>query len=273
MLMGALICMFVATAILAVSVCFSKKNKTLCFLLQTLSLIALVCLGLVAGNYKNNFSGYTIFLILAIIPQFISLFDLSEYLKTKAIKTEENEESSIAEITEIENTVESILEDIAVEENSTDTKNKKKKEKKKKIKKESKHHFLNSNGLLLKSVAMVMTSICLGLAGVYIGMETFYGFLIGVALACALLFLLLIIKKTINPYDALSYFFMFLAIGIIVGQIVTVLLFSFNLTNILFSVGALIYCVYVGLSAFVKSNFDHLAFFVAFFCLISTLII
>ena len=274
MLMGALICMFVAAAILAVSVCFSKKNKTLYFLLQTLSLIALVCLGLVAGNYKNNFSGYTIFLILAIIPQFISLFDLSEYLKTKAIKTEENTETNIEEITEIEkNVTENISEENVSEENFSDAENKKKKVKKKKRKKESKHHFLNSNGLLLKSVAMVMTSICLGLAGVYIGMETFYGFLIGVALACALLFLLLIIKKTINPYDVLSYFFMFLAIGIIIGQIATVLLFSFNLTNILFSVGALIYCVYVGLSAFVKSNFDNMAFFVAFFCLISTLII
>ncbi len=258
MLLGALICMFVATTILAVSVCFSKKNKTLFFLLQTLSLIALVCLSLVAGNFKNNFSGYTVFLILAIVPQFISLFDLSEYLKTKAITTEENKETNIAEITEIEN--------LNIPEETSPDDNKKKK-------KESKHHFLNSNGLLLKSVAMVMTSVCLGLAGVYIGMETFYGFLIGVALACALLFLLLIIKKTINPYDALSYFLMFLAIGIIVGQIATVLLFSFSLTNILFSVGALIYCVYVGLTAFVKSNFDHLAFFVAFFCLISTLII
>ena len=127
MLMGALICMFVAAAILAVSVCFSKKNKTLYFLLQTLSLIALVCLGLVAGNYKNNFSGYTIFLILAIIPQFISLFDLSEYLKTKAIKTEENTETNIEEITEIvKNVTENISEENVSEENFSDAEKKKK---------------------------------------------------------------------------------------------------------------------------------------------------
>lgn len=260
MLLAALICMFVATALLALGVCFSKKNKTLFFLLQTLSLVALVCLELVAGNYKNNFSGYAILIMLAVIPQFISLFDLSEFLKTKTAKTNQEIENFSAD-ENVEN-----LETTDLVEDDLKT-NKKAKNK------VSKHYFLNSNGLILKSVANFMTATCLALAGLYIGMETFLGFLIGVALALVLTFLLLIIKKKINPYDLLSYFLAFLSIGLVLGQVITVLLFSFSLINILFSAGAIIFCAYAMLSMFVKSNFDHLAFFVAFFCLVCTLII
>ncbi len=260
MLLAALICMFVATALLALGVCFSKKNKTLFFLLQTLSLVALVCLGMVAANYKNNFSGYAVLIILAVIPQFISLFDLSEFLKTKTTKV--NQDLEALNVNEnIEN-----LETTDLIENDS-------KSRKKSKNKVSKHYFLNSNGLILKSVANFMTATSLALAGLYIGMETYLGFLIGVALALVLTFLLLIIKKKVNPYDLLSFFLAFLSIGLVLGQVVTILMFSFSLINILFSAGAIVFCVYAMLSMFVKSNFDHLAFFVAFFCLICTFII
>lgn len=262
MLMTALICMFVATVLLAISVCFSKKNKTLFFLLQTFSLVALLCLGMVGANYKNNFSGYAVLIILAIIPQFLPLFDLSEYLKAKTVKTNET----------LENSNNENVEDFESTNTIDDTKTKSKKGKKQKNK-VSKHYFLNSNGLLLKSISIFMTATCLALAGLYIGMETYFGFLIGVAIAFVSIFLLLIIKKSVNPYDLLSYFLMFLSVGILIGQVITILMFSFSLINILFSIGAIIYCLYVELSAFVKSNFDHLAFFVGFFCLICTFVI
>lgn len=240
MLLGAIISMFVATIILAVGVCFARKNKTLLFLLQTFSLIALLCLGFVSANYKDDFSGYSIFILISIAPQFLSIFDFKEYLNSK--KTKQLEMTS----TEIDNKLP--------------------------VKKEKKHTLTNSNGILLQSIALLLSAICIGFCGLYLGLETFYGFLIGLALAFALTFLLLIIKKNINLFDLLGYFFVFLGIGILIGQIVTVLLYSFAITNILFCIGALIYCVYSCLTLFAKTKFDHLVYFLSMFCLLSTLI-
>ena len=254
MLLIALICMFVATAILAGCVCFSRKNKTLLFLLQTLALACLVCLAIVGANYHNNFSGYSIFIILAIIPQFLSLFNLREFLKTKKESLTQTEKK-LAEIEEIE--------EVADEENNTEQKGKK----------QNKHLFLNSDGTLVQNSAFLLTSICLAFSALYIGMETFYGFLIGLALACALTCLMAILKKHKNPFDILSLFLMFLGIGILLGQILTVLLYATNITNIFFCIGCLVLCAYACLENFLKSRFDHLALFLAFFCFVATMII
>lgn len=250
MLMAALICMFVATVVLVVGVCFLKNNKTLAFLLQTFSLVSLLCLGFVAAVYKNNFSGYSIFIILSIAPQFLAVFDFKEFLNLKNVSQEE---------LPLETKYNS-FEDDGIENDSN-------------IKKHKKHHFIKSNGSLFNSIGILLSSVCIGFCGLYLGIETFYGFLIGLALACSGIFLLLIVKKTLNPYDLLSYFLMFFGIGILLGQIATVLLYSLSLANILFAVGALIFAVYVSLKAFIKNRFVNIAYYLAMMCLICTLIV
>lgn len=243
MLLIALICMYSAAAILALCLCFVRKNKALFSVLQIFSLVSLLCLGFVGANYHNNFSGYSIFIILAIVPQFLLIFDLPEFLKSKLKASNENQS-----------------------EFESDGKSSKKK-------KSNQHLFLNSNGSLLKSTALLLSSICLALAGLYVGLETFYGLLIGLAVGLALSFLSFIIKKNQNPYDKLSLFFAFLSIGLVVGQMLTSLLYSFSLTNILYCVGGAVFCIYALLVMFARSKFDHLALFIAIFSLVSTLVI
>ena len=255
MLMIAMICMLVATIVLAVGSCFFNKNKSLTHLLQTFAFIALLCLGLVAANYKNNFSGYSILLILSITPQFLNLFDLKGYLKAKqeAMTTEkESEEEQPA--TPI------------IEEETTENEEKP-------AKKEKKQHFLHSNGTILQSLSLALSSFCVSFGGLYLGLETFYGFLIGLAVASALTFLVLILKKSLNPYDLLSYFLTFLAIGLLIGNMIIVILYSFSLINILYCAGALIFCGYIILNNYVKGNYDEIIYFIAMFCLICTLIV
>jgi hypothetical protein len=253
MLMEALICMSVATLALAVGVCFTNKTTPLSFLLRTLSLVALVCLGIVVGNYKNDFSGYTILLILSVTPQFVSLFDLREYLKNKKLTLEN------AKNEEFEEELDKITEDVDENQN-------------KKRKKENKHYFLNSNGNLLAGISALMSSVCVGFCGIYLGLETFYGFVIGAGVGFALTFLALIINKTKNPFDILAYFLSFLAVGIMLGQIVTVLFYATNLTNILYCVGAFCFAIFAFLSSFKRNNYFCLIYFVAMFCLFATII-
>ena len=262
MLLVAVICMFVATAILAGCACFCRKNKTLLFLFQTLALASLVCLAIVGANYHNNFAGYSIFIIIAIIPQFLSLFNLKEYLKIKKESLPQTEDN-LSETKEIK---EEVTDEEVINEEETVPQQKDKK-------RQSKHLFLNSDGTLLQNSAFLLTSICLAFSALYIGMETFYGFLIGLALACALTLLLLILKKIKNPFDTLSLFIMFLGIGILFGQMLTALLYATNITNILFCIGCLVLSGYACLENFLKSRFDHLALFLAFFCLVATMII
>lgn len=252
MLMIALICMFVATLGLAVGGCFFTKNKTLTYLLQTFSYIALLCLILVAGNFKNNFSGYTVLLIISIAPQFLNLFDLNGYLKTKREELESAEkEEEFSENEQIEETDENL----------------------KQSQKKKKHNFIQSNGSLLQSLALFLSSICVALSGLYIGLETFYGLFIGIAMGFALIFLNLITKKTFNPYDLLSLALVCLSVGILVGNIIIVALYSLSLSNILFCVGSLLLCGYALLKHYIKTNYAEILYFIAMFCLVLTLII
>ncbi len=266
MLLTAVICLFIATLILAVSSCFVLKNKSLSFLLKVFSIVSLTCLAIVCANFKNNFSGYAIFIILACLPQLLTLFDLKGYLETKkeALKQAEIEKSQPKEVTESDK-----IDDF----DSFDITELSQNEEKPKKEKKSNTRLLESNGTLLCSIAFLLTSVCFGLSALYIGKETFYGLLLGVALAFAMTFLLLIRKKEHNIYDTIGMFLIFLSIGIILGQTLIVLLYSFDLTNILFCLGMLVYGVYIVLDLHLKSRFDHLAYFVAIMLMLITLIV
>lgn len=243
MLMIAMILMMSASALLAVAICFTKKNKFLNFLLKATFFIALICSAVVCANYKNNFSGYSVLLILSVVPMFLNLFDLKSYLENK-------QKQSIEESQQI---------------------NENEQFEEKPPKKPS--LFLSSNGKILTSIATLMSATAIGFAGLYIGVETVYGFLIGLAFAFAGTFLLLIIKKSFNIFDLAGYFLQILASGILIGQIITGLMYSFALANILYACGALLFCVYVAISNFLKSNYDHLAYLVAMLMLFVTIIL
>lgn len=261
MLKFALIAMLVATVIFAVGVCFTKKYKVPYFLLQTFSFVALACLGLVAGNFVNNFSGYTILIVASVIPMFLSIFDLQSYIKSKQEIVEVVKEEKEEKANKLPPKPQK------VEEEESD------KPKKEKKKKDAKYYFLNSNGFELTSLAYLLSSIPIGICGLYLGIETVYGFLIGLGIAAAITFLTLARKKVKNPFDVFSSFMAFLAVGFLIGQAITVLLYSFALSNILYCAGAVLLSVNFLLRSFIKTSFDHLFYFAGMICFMVVIIL
>ncbi len=245
MLMIALILMFVATAIFAVLNCFIKRDNPLSTFVKNLSLIVLVSLGFVCANYKNNFSGYSIFLILSVIPLFLNSFDFKNYLLK--LKSSIKEETFPVEM-ETDLTQDS-------------------------AKKEKSHYFVNSDGTLIKNSTLCISAFLTGLAGLYLGKESVFGFLIGLATGFAVTFLYLIIKKEKNPYNILSFFLISLAFGILFGQIISVIIYSFSIVNILYCLGSISLMAFIILNRYIKSEYCNLAYFAAIILLFVSILL
>ncbi|MDE6583563.1 MAG: hypothetical protein K2K31_02830, partial [Clostridia bacterium] len=221
----------VGTIILIVLGCFYKSSPV-SLLLKSLSLIGTLALALSCAIYEGTFYGYSIFLILAVAPQFLSLINLKEIFKPK--------------------------QDDASKEEKEEPK---------------KHSLISSDNNLMNGAAIFLTAICLGFCALYLGKETAYGFLIGVGVGLTVTFLLLALKRISNLFDIASCFLMFTGAGIAFGHIISVLVYAFTLTNIMFAIGALIYVVYVALTYFWKNNYSQIAYFLSMFVFFATLII
>lgn len=222
----------VGTIILIVLGCFYKSSPV-SLLLKSLALIGTLALALSCAIYEGTFYGYSIFVILAVAPQFLSLINLKEIFKPK--------------------------QDVALENNEANS--------------QPNHGIMSSNNSFMTSIAIFLAAICLGFCALFLGKETVYGFLIGLGVGLAVTFLLLALKRITNLFDIASCFLMFTGAGIAFGHIISVLIYSFTLTNILFALGALIYVVYVAITYFWKNNYTQIAYFLSMFVIFSTLII
>ncbi|MBP3619182.1 MAG: hypothetical protein J6J24_00825, partial [Clostridia bacterium] len=84
--------------------------------------------------------------------------------------------------------------------------------------------------------------------------------------------LYLALKKEINLVDLLGTTLMFLGVGLLLGSIVIVILYSMTLTNLLYCGGALLLASYILISAFKKSKFNNLLYCLATICLFATIL-
>jgi hypothetical protein len=227
--------MLVAIGILAVVVSFFKKNNTWSFLLKALIFVALIGLGFVVASYKNNFSTYVLLVVSSAAPMLLSTFDLKQHL---IIKNEKQSNSSNNQVT-----------------------------------KGSKKHsrFVESNGTLLSSIGIFGAAVCISIATLYVGLETYLGAGIGLAFGLALTFLTLAIDKNRNAINGLAYFFSFTAAGLFAGDIVLTLLYSFSLTNILFSAAALLCGIFAIANAKSNKNIWGILYYLGTICFFLTI--
>lgn len=237
MLLFSVISMSVATLILAIIECFFKKHKAVSFSLQFFTLITLILTTFTVAHYKNNFSLFSIFLIVSIVPQFLTVFDFEKFFGKK-------KQTNI---------------DLSNEEVEKNTKNF--------------IDFKANGGLFVKSLGIFATSVFLVFCGLYLGKETIFSFLLAISIALFSTFILLLKKKNLNLFYILSHVFLFAAIGLSLAHILTVLLYSFNLTNILFSVGLLAYAVYCLVFVFTKNKYSNLIYLLSVATMISTILI
>ncbi len=237
------ISLFVACIILSVGICFVNKNKFSYLFMFMFALIALVCLGVTCTAYNNSFSGYSILLIISVLPIFLTLFGRYEadFSLKKDIKNIEQE------------TIQ-------------------------KTQKPEEIKFIKTCNLL-KGLGFFVSTIALAFCGLYLGKETFFGMLFALAFGLSATFLEIVVKKEYKKHRSefwgifLDRIFYYLSVGLLISSILLVLLYSINLTSILFVLGSLMYIAYIVIELFAKnSKFNHLTYFVAMFLFFATVL-
>lgn len=287
MLLASVICMFVATIMLIVVDCFLKNHKVISLLLQILSYTALFCSAFTLAHYKNDLSIFSILLIASILPQIITLFDAKEIFGKQnlqaepqldadsQIDTETPVENFETELEKIEEQTENISEeDLAeTEENFAETVDNAYEEELELATKPKKSKLSDSDGFLLKSIGIFLTSAFLSVCGLVLGLESVYLYLLALTIGMLGTFVLLVIKKNLNLFDIISYALVFLSAGLAIAQILTVLLYSTSLTNILYSIGMFVYAGYSVFYVLTKSKFSNLIYMASIIILLSILFV
>ena len=245
MLLASLIIIYVASGLLEITTIFIKKKGALYFSISALTIICLVVAGILTANYNNYFGGFSIISIISISPIFLSLFEL----KPKEIVEED-----------IENTTKN-------EENKNEKKNKNNKKKKKEKKKYNfSKSFAESEGRIFEGVAFLLSSFLFAFAGLYLGKETPFGFLMAIPFALIGL-CITFMRKNHNFYDVISNILCYISAGFLVGQIITVLMYSFALSNILYAIASLIFASYIITTTFTKERRINILMYVSFILL------
>lgn len=222
------ICMFVATVALGVSLCF-VKNSYFKVALQIGMYIAIICTTISCMAYKNSFGGFSIILIVSVLPMFLTV-----------IKPPQKQQ---------------------IDEENTEISNKNAKN----------ARIFENIALILPSLAYPLSAIALSFCSLYLGKETPFAILTGLALGAFLTFLHFIIKqeKFENTKDYFKKFGLnipiFLAIGLCLSNIVIVLLYSFASANVLFALGLLILGAHLILKVYFDTKYNHLTYILAMF--------
>lgn len=107
---------------------------------------------------------------------------------------------------------------------------------------------------LLKCIGLFISSAILSICGLILGKETFYLYPLAIAIGLFVTFAACLKKKNVNLLTFFSWFFAFFAAGISLAQILTVLLYSTALPNILYCIAMLFYSVYAIISV---TNFKY----------------
>ena len=260
MLMVSLILIYSVCGILSISTIFLKKRSVIYYSISALTIMVLVVAGILSANYNNNFNGFSLISIIAIIPLFLSFIDLSskEEIEEKVEENSDDKNDVADEITAENDAQESsdVSEDI-------------KEPKKKKF--DIIKSYSESNGKIFQSLAYLISAFLIAFAGFYLGKVSPFGMLVGLPAALVGLFIALITKKK-NLFDVLSSVVCYMAVGLLIGQIVAVLIYSFAIANILFAVSSFIFAAYILTSLYTNEKRVNIILYVAMICLCLTIL-
>lgn len=222
---------------------FTNKDNWTFLLVKNLTLISLLCFSIAMTSYKNAFSGFSIFLILSIIPMFLE--SLSSELQTTTIYGQNKE--NLNSNTEI---------------SSKNLKN---------------NQNFEKIGLFLSKLAYPLSSLCLAISGLYIGKETPFSFLFGIAFAFAMTFIYFIffkkkIKLNSKGVEFISTFLVFLGSGFALGCVIPVFLYEISLKTIMFNIGIIVYSLFFFFKRFVNKKFDYIFYVLGTVLILSSIL-
>ena len=252
MLMVSLILIYSVCGLLSISTIFLKKKGVLYYSISAMTIMVLIVAGILSANYNNNFNGFSLISIIAIVPLFLSFIDLSSK------RIEETDEQVEEEIKD--NAAEVVTENATQELDEANDEDDKKK------KFDIVKSYSESDGKIFQSLAYLISAFLIAFAGFYLGKVSPFGMLVGLPAALIGLFIALLTKKK-NLFDILSSVVCYMAVGLLIGQIVAVLIYSFAVANILFAVSSFVFAAYILTSLYTNEKRVNIILYVAMICL------
>lgn len=231
MLLASLIIMFVACVALMVATCFAKKRGIFFYLSSALTLALLIVVNVLSANFENGFNGFSIILIVSIAPLFLILFGYK-------IKDDLEEENEIAEEAQ---------EEVKEEEKEENKEVIKRETKVRKIKqRKSLYELFNlSNGRIFETTAFLLTSFLVAFSGLYVGKTSPFGMLLGVPMCIIGICIIYLGDREANILDVVSCAFTYLSVGMLIGQIISALIYGFTLATLFYAIGSLCLASYI----------------------------
>lgn len=228
MLMASVIISFLASAIFIAVSSFTKKRGFYYILFSSLTIVSLAVTMILSANYNNNFFGFSIISMISLAPLFIPLFDFKSRL----------DESEVEYLRQRDNEI--------VLSNYNQNEQQPKKRKKRNIV----LLFHESEGRLFESLALFLSAFFVAFAGLYLGKLSPFGMLAGLPAGLIGLSVTYLRNKNVNAFDAAANTLSFTGAGMLLGQIISVLIHSFDASSILYILACLamasymIACVY-----------------------------
>lgn len=228
MLIIAMICIFVATILFVIAGLLTKR-PALSHFFRLLSMLTMILLGMTCATYGGKFNGYTIAIIFSVVFMMLSTRSFNLHILGKEIQRDDSKSVDIAPPQK--NKFVSYLSTTRIDP--------------------------------MFAIGSLLGAICIGVAGVYIGLENYYGFLLGLAIAVALTTATMLVKKQTNPCDVLIYFILFFVIGLMLGQGIEVILYNSSASNIFYFLGCVVSMVYFASYMVTKKEIIHVAYYIA----------
>ncbi len=145
------------------------------------------------------------------------------------------------------------------------------------LKKDKKNKTLTE---IIKGLGFLLSSICLSVAVLYIGLETYLIALLGLSIGVFLTFLTIILKKIYKNEQKNEFFIQFLTIflhflssGLFLSVGISALMYSLVLKNILFAIGSMLIGINIILNNYLNSKFITPLLYAGVILIISSLIV
>ena len=218
MLMASVIISFLASAIFIAISSFTKKRGFYYILFSSLTLVSLAVTMILSANYNNNFFGFSIISIVSLAPLFIILFDFKSRLDGSEIEYQRQQDNI---------TTQSEQQPIKTKRRNITL------------------LFHESEGRLFESLALFLSAFFVAFSGLYLGKVSPFGMLTCLPAGLIGLSVIYLKNREANVFDVVSNALSYAGAGMLVGQIISVLIHSFNASSILYILACLAMASYM----------------------------
>ena len=105
--------------------------------------------------------------------------------------------------------------------------------------------FNASNGRIFEAIAFLLTSFLVAFSGLYVGKTSPFGMLLGIPMCIIGICIIYLGDREANILDVVSCAFTYLSVGMLIGQIISALIYGFTLATLFYVIGSLCLASYI----------------------------